>query len=94
MCPSFSIDILLRWSKEGPLQIKASSRQRRDISIEINIIRRCTPAECYVGECSIFGESRFLDIPYPKPIRDLVIFSENGHLLLKSGINPVGVTSL
>ena len=36
----------------------------------------------------------FLDIRYPKPIRDLVIFSEIGHLLVKSGINPVGVTSL
>ena len=44
----FSIDILLRWSKETSLEIKTSSRQRRDMSIEINISRRCTPAECYV----------------------------------------------
>ena len=46
--PNFSIDMLLRWSKEVSLQTKTSSRQRRDISIEINVIRRCTPAECYV----------------------------------------------
>ena len=45
----FSIDMLLRWSKEVSLEIKeTSSRQRRDISIEINIVRSCTPAECYV----------------------------------------------
>ena len=44
----FSIDILLRWSKETSLEIKTSSRQRRDMSIEVNIIGSCTPAECYV----------------------------------------------
>ena len=48
MAPGFSIDMLLRWSKEVSLKTKTSSRQRRDISIEINVIRRCTPAECYV----------------------------------------------
>ena len=48
MDPGFSIDMLLRWSKEVSLETKTSSRQRRDISIEINVIRRCTPAECYV----------------------------------------------
>ena len=48
MDTNFSIDMLLRWSKEVSLQTKTSSRQRRDISIEINVIRRCTPAECYV----------------------------------------------
>ena len=36
----------------------------------------------------------FLDIRYPKPIGDLVIFLEIGHLLVKFGMNPVGVTSL
>ena len=49
MDTGFSIDMLLRWSKEVSLETKTSSRQRRDISIEINVIRRCTPAECYVG---------------------------------------------
>ena len=48
MDTNFSIDMLLRWSKEVSLKTKTSSRQRRDISIEINVIPRCTPAECYV----------------------------------------------
>ena len=47
MNTGFSIDMLLRWSKEVSLQPKTFSRQRRDISIDINVIRRCTPAECY-----------------------------------------------
>ena len=32
MDTNFSIDMLLRWSKEVSLQTKTSSRQRRDIS--------------------------------------------------------------
>ena len=59
----YSIDIALRnqnqnqryevrmgfpGSKEIFFKIKLSSRQRRDISIEIGSIYRRTPAECYV----------------------------------------------
>ena len=44
----FSIDILLRWSKEVSLQMNISSRQRRGMSIEIRILQSRTPAECYV----------------------------------------------
>ena len=40
-CESFSIHILLRWSKEASLEIKTSSRQRRDMSIEIKSVGSC-----------------------------------------------------
>ena len=49
--------------------------------------------ESRIGAVDTEGRG-FLDIRYPRPIRDLVIFSEISHLLVKSGINPVGVTSL
>ena len=51
--PIFSIDMLLRWSKEVSLQIKISLRQRHDISIEIKIARRCKPKKvlCVLTRC-------------------------------------------
>ena len=57
-----AIDILLRWSKDlQPIRVPdainmeltipnedVSSRQRRDMSIEIGDVGKGTPAECYV----------------------------------------------
>lgn len=45
---SLSIDILLRWSKEASERSGFSSRQRRDISIGVDVNDEGTPAECYV----------------------------------------------
>ena len=45
---SLSIDILLRWSKETSRRSGFSSRQRRDISIGVDVSDKGTPAECYV----------------------------------------------
>ena len=45
---SLSIDILLRWSKETSRRSGFSSRQRRDISIGVDVSDKCPPAECYV----------------------------------------------
>ena len=63
-----AIDILLRWSKDPqPIRVPdainmeltipnedVSSRQQRDMSIEIGDVDKGTPAECYV-KMRVFG---------------------------------------
>ena len=63
---SFSIDISRLWREDAFICKNNFLLQRSNMSIEINIVRRCTPAECYVCWRGAVGVNRLYKGTLPK----------------------------